>query len=235
MSRLCHPHIVRLIEYATDAVVSKGDGSQIRVAYLVLELATGGELFQHIVTSSRFGEKIARYYFKQLVSALEHMHQLGIYHRDLKPENILLDTQLNLKITDFGFSTNGLHSRIQLGSDSYMAPELLLGKEYNAHMLDMFSIAVVLFIMVSRNPPFYKAELSDPYYKYLCCNRPDIFWKEHTKNKPEGLKFFSKEFMDLMTGMLQQEPTHRLSLSEVIRHPWYNGETPTREEVWQEF
>jgi len=74
------------------------------VNYLVLELCTGGALFDYIEIE-RFGEPLARYYFKQLLSGLDFAHKNGIAHRDLKPENIMLDGNYNLKIADFGLAS----------------------------------------------------------------------------------------------------------------------------------
>ena len=72
--------------------------------FIVLELVTGGELFDKIVNEGRFGEEKARFYFRQLVEGVEYCHALGVCHRDLKPENLLLDEHNDLKISDFGLS-----------------------------------------------------------------------------------------------------------------------------------
>jgi hypothetical protein len=90
--------------------------------------------------------------------------------------------------------------------------------------------------MFTQHPPFTKAEPSDPFYRLLCANRADLFWKAHSKNKPNGLDFFSEDFRNLITSMLQYDPAHRLSMAEVKAHPWYvNGPVVTLEEIQQEF
>jgi len=89
--------------------------------------------------------------------------------------------------------------------------------------------------MYTQHPPFCKAEPSDPFYRYLCANRDDMFWKTHAKNKPEGMAFFSEEFKSLVTAMLQYDPTHRLTLAEVKTHPWVTGPVATLEEIQHEF
>lgn len=91
MSQLSHPNIVNLIEYGKDGVVEKSNGEKIPVIYIVLELATGGELFDYVATTGRFSEAIARFYFHQLIEGLEYVHNKGVTHRDLKPENVLFD------------------------------------------------------------------------------------------------------------------------------------------------
>lgn len=91
MSQLSHPNIVNLVEYGQDGVVKKSNGQQESVIYIVLELATGGELFDYVATTGRFSETISRFYFHQLIEGLEYVHNKGITHRDLKPENVLFD------------------------------------------------------------------------------------------------------------------------------------------------
>lgn len=99
---------------------------------MVLEIATGGELFDFIANSGRFPEPLARYYFKQFMNGLNHCHANGVTHRDLKPENLMLDGNYTLKIADFGFAapvegrdgSGALHTK--LGTLNYMAPEIHL-------------------------------------------------------------------------------------------------------------
>lgn len=81
-----------------------------------------------------------------------------------------------------------------------MAPEIHARKPYVGASVDLFASAIILFIMFTQHPPFTKAEPSDPFYRLICANRADLFWKAHSKNKPEG--FFSEEFKSLITSML---------------------------------
>lgn len=91
MLALKHANIVNLIEYSKDGVVEKSDGSREEVIYIVLELATGGELFDYVAVTGKFHEHIARFYFQQLIGGLNYVHSQGVTHRDLKPENVLYD------------------------------------------------------------------------------------------------------------------------------------------------
>ena len=155
MSQLSHPNIVNLIEYSKDGVVEKSSGEKEHVIYIVLELATGGELFDYVATTGRFNEPIARFYFRQLIEGLDYVHQKGVTHRDLKPENVLFDQEFNLKIADFGFAApivgrDGSGNLItKLGTESYMAPEIHLKKPYNGAAVDIFACGIVLFIMIT--------------------------------------------------------------------------------------
>lgn len=103
---------------------------------MVLELAQGGELFDFVALGGRLPEGIARFYFAQLIGTLKYAHDKGVAHRDLKPENIMLDRSFNMKIVDFGFAApiNGRDGsgllQTQLGTHSYMAPEIHSGSPY---------------------------------------------------------------------------------------------------------
>ena len=129
----------------------------------MLELVGGGELFDFVALGGRLSEATARYYFKQLLEGLSFMHSQGYVHRDLKPENLLLDRDYVLKITDLGFAAplagrdgSGL-LQTQLGTASYMAPEIHLGKEYEGARVDFFASAIILFVILTQRPPFTSA------------------------------------------------------------------------------
>ena len=136
MSQLNHENIVNLVEYNKDGIVEKANGAKEPVIYIILELATGGELFDYVATTGKFSEKISRYYFQQLISGLEYVHNKGFSHRDMKPENLLFDHNFNLKIADFDFAApisgrdGSGYSGTKLGTESYMAPEIHMKKPY---------------------------------------------------------------------------------------------------------
>lgn len=113
------------------------------------------------------------------------MHKAGVAHRDLKPENLMLTSDFQLKIADFGFAApiegrdgSGTLST-QLGTESYMAPEIHLGKPYTGAGVDLFASAIILFIMLSQRPPFSRAEVSDPHYRLLVGDKANVFWQAH--------------------------------------------------------
>lgn len=238
IQKLQHANIVQLIDFKENAEKIRSNGQKVPVSYIVLELVTGGEFFDYVALSA-FQPEVCRYYFRQMLQALHFVHSQGVAHRDLKPENIMLDKNFNVKIADFGFAAplegrdgSGFLKTV-LGTQSYMAPEIMERSPYQGHVVDLFALGIILFIMYSGHPPFNNAVPSDPHYKLLATNRADLFWKTHSNRKPAG--FFSEEFKDLITNMLQLMPHQRLSIADIIGHPWMQGPIASTEQVQQEF
>ena len=155
----------------------------------------------------------------------------------MKPENLLFDSNFNLKIADFGFAivlsgrdgSGMLHTH--LGTESYMAPEIHTRTPYKGEQVDMFAAGIILFIMMSQNPPFGQANPNDPYYKLLYTGNAR-FWALHGRNKPQG--FYSDDFKDFITKMLALEPSTRLNTGDMKAHAWFNGPTVSKEDLMAE-
>jgi serine/threonine protein kinase len=174
------------------------------------------------------------------MEGLGYLHSAGFAHRDLKPENLMLDSNFNLKIADFGFAApaqgrdgSGM-LETQLGTASYMAPEIHLGKSYSGPGVDLFASAIILFVILTQRPPFSSANPQDPHYRLLAANRAEIFWQAH-KDAEEGEDIYSAEFKDLFEKMMAINPSHRPKLEEVLAHPWMQGAYATEEEIQEEF
>ena len=184
------------------------------------------------------GEDVGRFFANQMLDALEYMHTKRVVHRDLKLENILVDDDFNLKIADFGFAC---YKNIEAltsyrGTMTYMAPEIKEGKTYKGTQVDLFSLGVILFILYSGHPPFSMANEEDNYYKLLATNRSDLFWKAHSNPQRKAADFYSEDFKDLLTCMMQFHPHQRLCIADIIGHPWLaSGNVASAEAVREEF
>ena len=133
-----------------------------------MEFISGGELFDHIVKSTRLKEPEACKYFQEVISGVEYLHRLKVVHRDLKPENLLLDDSKNIKIVDFGLSNTYKEKELlktACGSPCYAAPEvaitilyikkkMIAGQKYTGIKVDIWSCGVILFASLCGYLPF---------------------------------------------------------------------------------
>uniref|UniRef100_A0A7S1KQL4 non-specific serine/threonine protein kinase n=1 Tax=Percolomonas cosmopolitus TaxID=63605 RepID=A0A7S1KQL4_9EUKA len=205
MKILKHPHIIQLKEVLQSA----------KHIYIVLELITGGELFDRIVQAKRFPEHTARRYFQSLMSAVEYTHSQGIAHRDLKPENLLLDENDTLKITDFGLSalsssSDGRQKVLSTvcGTPNYVAPEVIKDRGYSGFQADVWSCGVILYVMIAGYLPFEDDTMQGLFQKI------------------EGGQFsfpkhFSPEVRKLISKMLVVNPKKRISVQQIMQDPWF--------------
>ncbi|EXC01171.1 CBL-interacting serine/threonine-protein kinase 8 [Morus notabilis] len=174
--------------------------------YIILEFITGGELFDKIVHHGRLSEAGARRYFQQLIDGVDYCHSKGVYHRDLKPENLLLDSQGNLKISDFGLSAlpeQGVSLlRTTCGTPNYVAPEVLSHKGYNGAVADVWSCGVILYVLMAGYLPFDDLDLTT-LYNFSC---PSWF--------PVGAK-------SLIHRILDPNPETRITIQQIRDDDWF--------------
>jgi len=227
MENVQHKHVIRLIEVDWDCVYPKKNGTTAEVVLVVLELATGGELFEFLSFTGCFEETVARTYFQQLIEGIEACHAHGIAHRDLKPENLLLDAHFVLKLADFGFAHLFAPSArtmfTECGTPGYMAPEMLRANNmhgYDATKCDVWACGVVLFIMLAGFPPFQKPSDEDWWFNKLHNNKHALFWQAHSRSA-----YFSDSVKDLINKILATDPAKRITLSAIKSHEWYSGDT----------
>lgn len=237
LKKVNHVNIINLKE-GNKGVIKKPDGRTKMADYIVLEYAGNGELFDYLYFPKKgFGEKMARYLFKQLIEGIEACHSAGVAHRDLKTENLMMNTDWTLKIADFGYATllagksgNGILTTA-LGTLSYAAPEILNKKPYVGSTADLFSCGVILFILVTGKLPFGKAVVFDSYYKNFIRNEYEAFWAVMSPK----IDAVSDEFKSLINLLLAYDPTQRPSVAEIKNHAWLKKEFPTQEQVISEF
>uniref|UniRef100_A0A671WVK7 non-specific serine/threonine protein kinase n=1 Tax=Sparus aurata TaxID=8175 RepID=A0A671WVK7_SPAAU len=183
-----------------------------KTLYLVMEYASGGEVFDYLVAHGRMKEKEARAKFRQIVSAVEYCHQKRIVHRDLKAENLLLDADMNIKIADFGFSNEfTLGSKLDTfcGSPPYAAPELFQGKKYDGPEVDVWSLGVILYTLVSGSLPFDGQNLKELRERVL-------------RGKYRIPFYMSTDCENLLKKLLVLNPGKRGSLQQIMKDRWMN-------------
>ncbi|ONK75918.1 uncharacterized protein A4U43_C03F21940 [Asparagus officinalis] len=220
---------------------------------IVMEYASGGELFERICNNGRFSENEARYFFRQLISGVSFCHSMQVCHRDLKLENTLLDgsTAPCLKICDFGYSKSSvLHSQptSTVGTPAYIAPEVLLEKEYDGKIADVSSCGVTLYVMLVGAYPFEDPEEPRNFRKTiqaLLDNNSLCFYIEvkHTVARHHGVwslqglyryRVINTRFkvinlfdtVHAMTGVSTDSESVRISLPEIRNHAWFLKNLP---------
>ncbi|KAK7263089.1 hypothetical protein RJT34_30673 [Clitoria ternatea] len=211
---LRHPNIVRFKEVIL---------TPTHLA-IVMEYASGGELFERICNAGRFTEDEARFFFQQLISGVSYCHAMQVCHRDLKLENTLLDGSPapRLKICDFGYSKSSvLHSQPKstVGTPAYIAPEVLLKQEYDGKLADVWSCGVTLYVMLVGAYPF-----EDP-------NEPKDFRKTIQRilsvqySIPDFVQI-SPECCHLISRIFVFDPAERITMSEIWNHEWFLKNLP---------
>ncbi|XP_047397849.1 MAP/microtubule affinity-regulating kinase 3 isoform X2 [Sciurus carolinensis] len=203
MKILNHPNIVKLFEVIETE----------KTLYLIMEYASGGEVFDYLVAHGRMKEKEARAKFRQIVSAVQYCHQKRIVHRDLKAENLLLDADMNIKIADFGFSnefTFGSKLDTFCGSPPYAAPELFQGKKYDGPEVDVWSLGVILYTLVSGSLPFDGQNLKELRERVL-------------RGKYRIPFYMSTDCENLLKRFLVLNPIKRGTLEQIMKDRWINA------------
>ncbi|CAB1352147.1 unnamed protein product, partial [Coregonus sp. 'balchen'] len=193
--RLSHPNIIKLKEiFETPSEIS-----------LVLELVTGGELFDRVVEKGFYTERDAADAVIQVLEAVAYLHENGVVHRDLKPENLLYATaapDAPLKIADFGLSKiidDQVTMKTVCGTPGYCAPEILRGSAYGPEV-DVWSVGVITYILLCGFEPFFD-DRGDQYMfkRILNCE------------------------YEFVRKLIVQDPKKRLTTLQALQHPWVTG------------
>ncbi|XP_014607168.1 PREDICTED: calcium/calmodulin-dependent protein kinase type 1 [Polistes canadensis] len=216
LRRLTHPNIVQLLETYED---------KLKV-YLVMELVTGGELFDRIVEKGSYTEKDASGLIRQVLEAVDYMHEQGVVHRDLKPENLLYyspDEDSKIMISDFGLSKmedSGIMATA-CGTPGYVAPEVLAQKPYGK-AVDVWSIGVISYILLCGYPPFYDENDANLFAQ--------ILKGEFEFDSPywDDISDSAKDFIHkLMCVNVEQ----RYTCKQALAHPWISGNAASNKNI----
>jgi SNF related kinase len=205
MKRVQHANVVRLYEVIDTP----------NKLHIILELGDGGDMYDYIMKHTNgLTESIAKNYFRQIVNAVKYCHDLNVVHRDLKPENVVFFEQTGqVKLTDFGFSNifePGKRLLTSCGSLAYSAPEILLGDSYDAPSVDIWSLGVILYMLVTGHAPFQEANDSETLTMILDCK----YYIPAT---------LSGDCIHLITSMIVRDPNKRLCLDEIVKHQWFDN------------
>ncbi|XP_070138430.1 calcium/calmodulin-dependent protein kinase type 1 isoform X2 [Drosophila bipectinata] len=216
LRRLTHPNIVQLLETFED---------KLKV-YLVMELVTGGELFDRIVEKGSYTEKDASHLVRQILEAVDYMHEQGVVHRDLKPENLLYyspDEDSKIMISDFGLSKmedSGIMATA-CGTPGYVAPEVLAQKPYGK-AVDVWSIGVISYILLCGYPPFYDENDANLFAQILKgeFEFDSPYWDEIS----ESAKNFIRNLMCVAVE-------NRFTCKQALGHPWISGNEASNKNI----
>jgi len=211
MQKLDHPHVLKMNEVFEEE----------RTISIVLDIVTGGELFEKVVERGHFSEVDASALVSQIVGAVAYLHSQGVVHRDLKPENLLCttDSKLNIFVSDFGLSrifSDGDFQQMstQCGSLEYCAPEVLVGNPYD-QSVDMWSIGVITYILLTGYFPFFDPD-RNPAVLFDKIQNVVYDWEDCPQVSTAGKSFVSE--------LLVHDPKKRMSARDALKHPWLKGE-----------
>ncbi|OWR48447.1 Calcium/calmodulin-dependent protein kinase type 1 [Danaus plexippus plexippus] len=212
MRKLCHPRIVSLIE----------DQDSPEWLFLIMELVSGGDLFDSIAVASKFSEPQARLLIGHLTSAIAYLHSLSIVHRDIKPENLLVEVGQDgsirgLKLADFGLAVEvwrPLHA--VCGTPTYVAPEILLETGYGLK-IDVWAAGVILYILLCGFPPFSSPDGDQEKLFDAILSARLEFPAPHWERVSAGA-------IDLVANMLRPQPELRFAAEDVLDHAWMSDD-----------
>ncbi|KAM9583461.1 phosphorylase b kinase gamma catalytic chain, liver/testis isoform 3-T4 [Trichechus inunguis] len=205
-----HPHIITLIDsYESSSFM-----------FLVFDLMRKGELFDYLTEKVALSEKETRSIMRSLLEAVSFLHANNIVHRDLKPENILLDDNMQIRLSDFGFSCHlepGEKLRELCGTPGYLAPEILRCSMDETHPgygkeVDLWACGVILFTLLAGSPPFW-------HRRQILMLRM-IMEGRYQFSSPEW-DDRSNTVKDLISKLLQVDPEVRLTAEQALHHPFF--------------
>ena len=216
MKKLNHKNITKILEMFEDD----------KYILIIMEYINGGNLFSFVKKRRKLSEKISKFLFKQIILGLQHIHSHNIVHRDVKLENILIDLNNTIKICDFGIGRvlsnpdDLLYD--QCGTPMYMAPEILFStqdKGYKGFPVDIWSAGIALYIMLSGTLPF-SVKKEDSLNDNKNKKKNWALKQAIMYSQPKKIEKISDKAKDLLHGLLNKDPNKRLTIDEILNHPW---------------
>eukprot|EP01086_Lenisia_limosa_P006389 TRINITY_DN2517_c0_g1_i2.p1 TRINITY_DN2517_c0_g1~~TRINITY_DN2517_c0_g1_i2.p1 ORF type:complete len:314 (-),score=87.64 TRINITY_DN2517_c0_g1_i2:16-957(-) len=180
---------------------------------LIMELVTGGELFDKIVEVGYYSEQTASLLVKQLVEAVAYLHERNIVHRDLKPENLLVSGETSIQVADFGLSKMvGTETVLKTacGTPGYVAPEVLKCQGYGPQV-DVWSIGIITYVLLCGYPPFW-ADSTAELFERILSGKFEFYG--------EAWEVVSHSARDFVEKTLILDPKKRLTAQQCLEHPW---------------
>lgn len=225
-----HPGICSLSENYEDS----------KYYYLLLDLVSGGELFDHLIEMGAYSEADAARLVREVASALSFLHGIGIVHGDLKPENLMLSTKRkqdsSVKLVDFGCASDvnavgGNHGdRTRRGNNTpaYSPPETLANlSDPVTPAMDIWSLGIILYIMLTGLHPFdLNANATDKEIEIQILSK-----QAPPLRKSPITAHLSHSAIDVIEKCIQWNPQERISALELLEHPWVRGETASHDKM----
>ena len=210
LKKLNHPNIVKLY----DTIIS--DKNILLIQELVNGISLRDFYNKEIRNQRNISEKkykILTLIFKQIFSAFDYIHKKNIFHRDIKLENILLTKNYEIKIIDFGFGLYNPRNYLQkffCGTPNYMAPEIIMKKEYDCQKADMWSLGILLYKLFCADFPFKGKDEKD-LYRHIIKGKYKI--KEYV---PDFIKI-------IIDKILRPKPYQRINCDQILQSHWFNN------------
>ena len=184
--------------------------------YILLELCQNQSLNELLKRRKRLHELEVQCYLSQICSAVKYLHSHRVIHRDLKLGNLMINDKMEVKIGDFGLATklefDGERKRTICGTPNYIAPEVLEGKQGHSYEVDIWSIGVIIYTLIIGKPPFETTDVKTTYKRI----------RMNAYNFPENVPI-SDPARDLITKILNNDPTKRPTCDEILTHEWMNN------------
>lgn len=184
--------------------------------YIVMDYAKNGDLVNLIETKGAMSELEVKDLLIKIIDGVNDIHKAGFVHRDLKPENVLIGDNLEMLLTDFGFVDKiDSITKEKRGTQGYMPPEILLQQsKIIPEAIDVFSIGVISFILMTGEFPFDTPTKEDSFYRLIIDNEWEEYWRiVDSANLTKGFK-------DMIQKMICPFPENRLSLKQLMNHSW---------------